>query len=65
MRRFLSERNFVVILFMLTVLLFSLAQKDSANIERSFRDATNNFSEVNRPSSTENMSEEVSLTPTL
>jgi len=40
MRRILSERNIVIVLFVMVLITFSLAQEDTKKMERSFSNAT-------------------------
>ncbi|OSZ76908.1 hypothetical protein CAP36_10765 [Chitinophagaceae bacterium IBVUCB2] len=40
MRRFLSEKNIVVLLFVLVLITFSLAQEDSKKMERMYTGAS-------------------------
>lgn len=39
MKKFLSEKNIVIILFVLVFIIFSLAQKDSERIQQPYIDA--------------------------
>lgn len=39
MKRILSERNLVVVLFVMVLVIFSLAQEDTKKIEKMYQDA--------------------------
>ncbi|MEI9911838.1 MAG: hypothetical protein WDO71_20655 [Bacteroidota bacterium] len=51
MKRILSERNIVVILFVMVLVTFSFAQEDTKKIERMFLDSNSVTSQNESPES--------------
>jgi hypothetical protein len=41
MRKILSERNFVIVLFVMAFVIFSLAQEDAKKVEKMYQGNTN------------------------
>lgn len=53
MRRILSEKNLVIVLFFLVLVTFSLAQEDTRKIEKMYLDTTIDATSQNQPAAAE------------
>ncbi|MBL7742223.1 MAG: hypothetical protein JNN00_02005 [Chitinophagaceae bacterium] len=53
MRRILSEKNLVIVLFFLVFVTFSLAQEDTRKIEKMYLDTTIDATSQNQPAAAE------------